>query len=304
MKNAGFSIVSTALVAIAALIIASNLGVIGITWPWERIPEVMAAETIVEQPVEAVVYDIEPIALDCRARIRASVPIEGRREHTMFGQVYRTDTVSMTALGDIDTCVAADRVEIAELADGRFQVLVPASAITFERPRVDAVATRDSVRIDKGMIGKFTDALPWVSDGSGLTPAAYAYAQDVVGSSECMRRAWDITAVTVRRAYQEQLAAQGGDRDAVTVVISGAPTFPDPPAGRIEAFDFTVAGGGVDCRVDGGAYDVDVAETGSNPAPARAGLRTRPPATEGHDVTRGGRRCPRPARPRRRARAR
>lgn len=257
MGNVGLSIFGTALVAVAGLVVASNLGLIGVTWPWERIPEVMAAETVVEQPAEAVVYDIEPIAFDCRARIRASVPIEGRREHTMFGGVYRTDTVSMTALGDIDTCVAADQVQIAELTDGRFQVLIPASAITFERPRVDAVATRDSVRIDKGMIGKFTDALPWVSDGSGLTPAAYAYAQDVVGSSECMRRAWDITAVTVRRAYQEQLAGQGGDRDAITVVISGAPDFPDPPSERIEAFDFTVAGAGVDCRVDGDAYEFE-----------------------------------------------
>ena len=118
MKNAGFSIIGTALVAVAGLVIATNLGVIGVTWPWERIPEVMAAETIVEQPEEAVIYAIDPIALDCRARIRASVPIEGRREHTMVGQVYRTDTVSMTALRDIDTYVAADRVEIAELADG------------------------------------------------------------------------------------------------------------------------------------------------------------------------------------------
>lgn len=266
MKNAGFSIIGTAVVAVAGLIIATNLGVIGITWPWERIPEVMAAETIVEQPDEAVVYEIEPIALDCRARIRARVPIDGRREHTMFGQVYRTDTVSMTALGDIDTCVAADRVEIAELADGRFQVLVPADAITFERPRVDAVATRASVRVDKGMIGKFTDALPWVSDSSGLTPAAYAYAQDVVGSSECMRRAWDVTAVTMRRAYQEQLAGQGGARGDITVVISGAPDFAPPPAATIDAFDFTVAGSGVDCRVDGDAYDFAADAPGSAPA--------------------------------------
>ncbi len=270
MKNAGFSIIGTALVAVAGLVIATNLGVIGVTWPWERIPEVMAAETIVEQPEEAVIYAIDPIALDCRARIRASVPIEGRREHTMVGQVYRTDTVSMTALGDIDTCVAADRVEIAELADGSFQVLVPADAITFERPRVDAVATRDSVGVDKGMIGKFTDALPWVSDDSGLTPAAYAYAQDVIGSSECMRRAWDITAVTVRRAYQEQLAGQGGDRDAVAVVISGAPDFAEAPAATIDAFDFTVAGAGVDCRVDGDAYAFGAEDRGSAPVPVTA----------------------------------
>lgn len=129
--------------------------------------------------------------------MRASVPVEGKREHKVLGQVYRTDTVAMTAIGDIDTCVDATRTSIVRLNSESFQVVVPASAITFERPRVDAVATRDSVSFDKGLIGKVTDAFPWVSENSGLTPSAYAFAQEVVGSSDCMERAWAVTEVVI-----------------------------------------------------------------------------------------------------------
>jgi hypothetical protein len=43
-------------------------------------------------------------------------------------------------------------------------VLVPADAIPFVRPRVDAVATVDSVHDDQGFIGKLTDALLWVGE--------------------------------------------------------------------------------------------------------------------------------------------
>ena len=58
--------------------------------------------------------------------------------------------------------------------DGSARVLVPADAIEFVRPRVDAVATLGSVHYDEGLIGKLTGALPWVSDDQNLTPAAYA----------------------------------------------------------------------------------------------------------------------------------
>ena len=105
---------------------------------------------------------------------------------------------------------------------------------------------------------KLTDAIPWVSDDSGLTPAAYAFAQQVVGSSECMERAWNITEVVIKTAYRDELARQGGEANDVQVDIVGVPDFGEPPAAEQDGFSFEVSGGGVTCRVDGEAYDIDV----------------------------------------------
>ena len=84
---------------------------------------------------------MEPISLDCRARIHAEVPVEGRREHELLGQVYRTDTVSMLAVGDVDTCVEGTSAEVVHHRDGTTEVIIPGESILFVRPRVDAVAT-------------------------------------------------------------------------------------------------------------------------------------------------------------------
>lgn len=260
MKKAGLSIGATGITLVALLVVATNLGLIGVTWPWQKIdlPTVLSEETTLTQTTEATVYSITPIALDCRARIDASVPIEGRREHKVAGQVYRTDKVSMVAQGDIDTCVDSSRTQIRQQDDGAFLVIIPADAITFERPRVDAVATRDSVEFDKGWVGKLTDAFPWVSDNSGLTPAAYSYAQQVVGSSECMERAWDVTETVIKKAYSDQLADQGGERAAIRVLIDGTPDFGDAPGEDIDDFRFELGDAPVNCRVDGGAYSADL----------------------------------------------
>lgn len=260
MERKGLSIGAGALVFVASLIVLANTGVIGIDWPWENVdlPDPLTEETRVAQPEEATIVEIEPIALDCRARIHAQVPVKGNRDHKVLGQTYRTDTVTMTAIGDIDTCVASDATEIVPVGENAFRVLIPAEAITFERPRVDTVATRESVSFDKGLVGKFTDALPWVSDDSGLTPAAYAFAQQVVGSSECMERAWKITTVVIQSAYRDEIVARGGDADDVEVDIVGLPAFGEPPATEQDGFTFEVAGAGVNCRVDGDAYEIDV----------------------------------------------
>lgn len=263
MNNKGLSIGASVLVGAAVLVLLTNVGLLGIEWPWEKVPDVLTEETHVQQPEEATIYEIEPITLDCRARIHASVPVQGKREHKALGQVYRTDTVEMTAIGDIDTCVDSSKTSITRVDGERFQVVVPASAVTFERPRVDAVATRDSVHFDKGLLGKVTDVFPWVSDDSGLTPAAYAYAQAVVGSSECMARAWDVTSTVIKKAYGDQIVAQGGDRSQVSVHITGTPRFEDAPSGEIDSFDFEVRGI-VNCKVDGQAYTADVITDPSN----------------------------------------
>lgn len=262
MDTKARSLAGTGVVVVAMLVVATNIGVIGVDWPWEKVgvPEVLTEETRIAQPEAATVVEIEPIAIDCRARIHASVPVQGRREHKAFGQVYRTDTVTLTASGDIDTCVDASRTQIREAADGTFLVVVPAEAISFERPRVDAVATRDSVSFDKGFVGKLTDAFPWVSDDSGLTPAAYAFAQEVIGSSECMERAWDLTETVLRKAYSDQLADQGGERRDISVVIDGVPDFGPDPTEDFESFRFELGDGPVNCRVDGDAYGTDLVE--------------------------------------------
>lgn len=260
MEKRGLSIGAGALVFVATLIVLTNTGVIGIDWPWENVdlPDPLTEETAVVQPEEATIIEIAPIALDCRARIHAKVPVKGTRDHKVVGQTYRTDTVTMTAIGDIDTCVSSDATEVIRVDETTFRVLVHAEAITFERPRVDTVATRDSVSFDKGFVGKFTDVLPWVSDDSGLTPAAYSFAQQVVGSSECMERAWKITEVVIETAYRDELTRQGGEANDVEVDIVGIPDFGEPPSTEQDGFSFEVSDGGVRCRVDGDAYEVDV----------------------------------------------
>lgn len=261
MKKAGSSFLGTAVLVAAGLYLLASLGVVDLKWPWEN-ANVLRRETTVAQPTEAEVVEIEPVALDCRARIHAVVPVEGRQEHKLFGQTYRTDTVNIDAVGDIDTCVDASQVDIVEAADGTFRVTVPAAAITFERPRVDAVETMNSVRYDEGFVGKLTDVFPWVSDNTELTPAAYAYAQTVIGSSECMAEAFALTEQVMISAYQDQLTAQGEPSTNVQVRVIGEPDFGEPVATALAGMDFTVGAAGATCSVDDGAFDAEPVPAG------------------------------------------
>ena len=249
------SLVGPALLIAAGLVVFSQLGVVDIRWPWETV-NLASDHSSISQPETATIVDIEPIALDCRARIHTVVPIEGKRDHKLVGQTYRTDTVSVTAVGDIDTCVDAAGVEIVTRADGSTRVLVPASAIRFERPRVDTVATLDSVHFDKGFVGKLTDVFPWVSDNNGLTPAAYAYAQTIIGSSECMQQAFRATETAMRRAYHDQLTAAGADPTKLDIDVIGQPDFAGTtvPIDELDGFDFTIDSAETRCTVSAGAY--------------------------------------------------
>ena len=161
----------------------------------------------------------------------------------------------LLAIGDVDTCVQADAVVVAERADGVTEILVPAEAIVFNRPRVDAEATRDSVHFDKGFLGKLTDAFPWVSDDEGLTRAAYAFAQQVVGSSDCMEAAYGVTKELLEQAYADQ-ARERGMAGEVEVRIVGTPDFAqNEPEHPDTDFDLWVDSDGARCRLAG---DVDV----------------------------------------------
>lgn len=191
------------------------------------VPDFTEVEVELDMPDEARIVRVDPITLDCRARIHAEVPVSGRREHSAFGQVYRTDRLAMLAIGDVDTCVEGHSVSVDRSPDGSVEVVVPAESIVFVRPRVEANATAASVTVQKGLLGKITDSAFWVSDDLGLTPLAYAYAQGVIGSSRCMEAAFDVTERLLIDAYAQQFIDQGFDPALLTVRIEGEVAFPD-----------------------------------------------------------------------------
>lgn len=255
MKNILSSVAGLAVVVTACLVLIAQLGVIDFKLPWQN-PKVHSVEKTVIAVEEPTIVEIEPIALDCRARIHTVVPLEGRREHKALGQVYRTDTVTMEAVGDIDTCVQAGEIEIINRDDGTVRVIIPADAITFERPRVDAIATYDSVTFDKGVVGKLTDVMPWVSEDNGLTPAGYAYAQSIIGSSACNELAFEITKQAIVEAFADQVRASGRTVSDLDVDIVGEPTYDaNPQPEDLEDFDFTVGGAEATCAVASHARD-------------------------------------------------
>lgn len=215
------------------------LGVVQFRFPWPSSPLTETHE--VAAPTTPTVVSVDAISLDCRARITARVPVEGRKEHRAFGQVYRTDTVRIDAVGDIDTCVDGGSVEVIEGTEVA-RVLVPAEAVRFVRPRVDAAATMGSVDYDKGTFGKLTDAFWWVDDSEGLTSAGYAFAQETIGSSACMSAAWEETVEAIEDAYRREAIAQGLSPDAVEVHVTGTPDFTPSEPSALAGTDFDVAG--------------------------------------------------------------
>ncbi len=240
-------------VGVCAVVVLFALGAVDVKWPWQwGALDVTDTDTDIAYAAPARVVQVEPIALDCRARIHAEVPVQGRKEHSLLGQVYRTDTIEITAIGDVDTCVQSSEVQIDERADGTFVVSIPGSAIEFVRPRVDAVATMDSVDFDQGLLGELTDAFPWVSDNNSLAPQAYAFAQTVIGGSDCMEQAFDITQQVLIEAYQAQLVAQGADPADIEVQILGEPDFGQneiPSELDDDDFEFEVGDDDVACEV-------------------------------------------------------
>lgn len=231
----------------SALIVAIVLATGMVRFSLPSLPEFSSIDVRLSLPDEARITHVEPIYLDCRARVFAEVPVEGKREHEAFGAVYRTDRISMRAYGDVDTCVDGSSTDITHNRDGTTDVVIPGESIVFVRPRVDAVRTAGSVDIDKDWVGKLADAFPWVDDNLGLTPNAYAYAQNVIGSSECMRTAYEVTEDILLEAYRQQAVEQGVDPDRLTVRIEGEPRFEDPEPIELGDFEMGVGNGSVTC---------------------------------------------------------
>lgn len=219
------TVVSIVLLAIIFVIAFVSFGWLDINWPWENIIEEESAVAVDIEQGPAQIIDITPIALDCRARIEAEVPVVGTQRITVAGATVSTDTIRMRAVGDVDTCVDADGVEIVERTDGTFGVIIDADAIEFVRPRVDAVATMDSVTTDRGIVNQVIEALPWTDENDELTPAAFAFAQTVIGGSSCMEAAYEQTTLALEEAYRDQMVEQGANPDDVDVIISGIPDF-------------------------------------------------------------------------------
>ncbi len=244
-----FATLVIGVVVLAFGIIAGQTGLIRFAGP--SLPDLTDVETqVAVAEEEARIVAIEPVALDCRARVHVEVPVEGVRDHKALGQVYRTDRVTLEAIGDVDTCVEGDSVRVERFDDGGVEVTVDASSIVFVRPRVDAVATADSLEVDQGFVGKVTDVFPWVDDDLGLTPLAYAYAQNVIGSSACMETAYTVTEEILLDAYRRQYEEQGGEPGRFSVRIEGEPEFPDPADIELEdGVRLEVDGGQVSCVV-------------------------------------------------------
>lgn len=235
----------TGVALVGAGIVLGQTGLLSFNGP--SMPDFTEIEVELTLPEEARITAVEPITLDCRARVHARVPVEGTREHVAFGQVYRTDRVTLDAIGDVDTCVDGNPVSIEHRADGTTDVVIPGESILFVRPRVDTVATGDSLTVSRGVIGKLTDAFPWVDDNLGLTPLAYAYAQNVIGSSECMETAYAVTEGILIDAYRDQMIEQGVDPDRLSVRIEGEPLFTDPEALDMGDVDMRVGAGDITC---------------------------------------------------------
>jgi len=235
--------------AAVLLAMAFAVGIVSISGP--SLPSLNEIDVDVKLPAEARIVAVEPISLDCRARVHAQVPVEGVRQHEALGVTYRTDRVSMNAIGDVDTCVDGAAAEISHHSDGSTDVVIPGESIRFVRPRVDTVKTAESVRVDKDAVGKLVDAFPWVDDNDGLTPLAYAYAQNVIGSSQCMEAAYEVTQEILLDAYRQQVVDQGVDDNDLEVRIEGRPNFPEPEPILSGDIELSVAGESVDCVASG-----------------------------------------------------
>ncbi len=235
--------------ALAVAVFGLWTNIVSLQFPWTPDIDFTEVDVQLTLPEEAKITAIEPITLDCRARVHALVPVEGRREHSAFGRVYRTDTLTMEAIGDVDTCIEGSSAQVQYNSDGTTDVTIAGEDIVFVRPRVDAVKTADSVHVNKGLVGRWTDVFPWVDTDLGLTPLSYAYAQNVIGGSECMQAAYTVTEGILIDAYTEQFIANGADPQKLTVTIDGAPNFDDPPALDLGDVEMSVNSGAITCSV-------------------------------------------------------
>lgn len=234
-------------VGAALMILGLQSGVISFGLPdvLRTLPRNLAPSqsvTVGDPADHATVVRVEPVALDCRARIHAEVRVTGREDHRLAGLTYRTDTVTVDAEGDVDTCVDARAAEVTTQGDGSVLVTVPGEAIRFVRPRVDMVASAAGVDYHKGLVGELADLVPGVDPNADLVGGAFAHAQQVIGGSACMSSAYEVTRQALSQAYADQLVAQGIDPGMVTVQVEEPDFEQHLPPEEVAGTTYEVAG--------------------------------------------------------------
>lgn len=205
----------------------------------------------VDIPNEPEIIRIDPIALDCRARTDVAVSARGIMDHYATIDlplvapkrvVYRTDSLEYQGVGDVETCVPPEASTIFQTTK-ETKVTIDASQVVFNRPRL-TFAKDFEINYDQGLLGKITNAAPWVSDDSPLYDLTLHQAQKQVASESCMRKAWSATQAAVRNAYYGIVAEQYGiDASSITVHFVGEPNFwqagkaPDEATSQLRGFD-------------------------------------------------------------------
>ena len=96
-------------------------------------------------------------------------------------------------------------------------------------------------------------------------PAFDAYAQTVIGSTDCMTKAFDTTKRAIVRAYRDQLIQAGHDPSMITIDIVGQPDLSttQAPEEALQGFDFAVDTLATSCTVAAGAFERGLASGSS-----------------------------------------
>ncbi len=207
---------------------------------------------------------VRPLDLSCKARIDAVVPLKGEAKSTAHAPLidvnltYNTDTITMTAIGDVDTCFPATGATVKH-TDTSWLVKIDASQTVLNRPRVKPAATAQSVSYHPGAGRKLVKLLPIVNfflvneNGSRLTLEAEAFAQSIIGGSSCMKAAWPATKRAIVQTYQDDAKRKGIPASHVHVSFTGQPAFQQNDMRHVpkafQATKFTVDNRHTVCRL-------------------------------------------------------
>ncbi len=217
----------------AWLVFIGGYTVLNRTFGWFDSPEVERQDTFRKHgPVRIV--KIVPEALECRAYVQAEIPVKGESQYIwktpLFSKTLNTDTITFTAIGDVEVCFPAEGATVHAKNDGSWLVEIDSSQAVFNRPRVDALATENSVDYKPGAGREIIEFVPIVdyfidTNAHELTAEAFAYAQALIGGSDCMNAAWQPVQKAIVLSYQDQAARKGADPGAVEVIFTNQPDF-------------------------------------------------------------------------------
>jgi hypothetical protein len=262
------------IVATVAILVVVALAFVGLK---SLFPDPPGTETITTfvQPAPATITLIKPVVIDCRAYIRAEIPVKGESKtvghYILFSKTWNTDTLDLHAVGDVDVCVPPDASIIESSQDGsEVSVEIDATRVVFNRPRVDNLATGIKVSYDEGAGKTFLRILPLASlfidtNADDMTVQAEGFAQSVIGSSECMAVAWPAVKDAISLAYESQAQAKplpDGSLPKVSVEFVGTPNY----AQYAEVIDTTPFGDDVTFRVDSDGIQCTVVDSALQPA--------------------------------------